>query len=177
MTIYSMTPPANAFGNLGQQLAGLQTGQQLVPNVMQANTLSSLLAPQGGLGLDGSGMVPGLGSQLGAMPNSMLSPNMLGSNTGGFFGNGMGLGMNMPTFGAAIGGLQSLGSLAMGIKSYGLMKDQHKLTKEVTNTNLNNSITASNGALEDRLRSRAQMNGTSEDDWKAEYEERKFKRG
>lgn len=177
MTVYSLTPPANLFGGLGQQLAGMPGGQQMVPNVMQANTLSSLLAPQGGLGLNGTGMVPGLGSQLAAMPNQ-LAPDMFNvNNTGGFFGNGMGLGMNMPTLQAGLGGLNALGSLAMGFKSYGLMKDQHKLTKEVTNTNLNNSITAANGALEDRLRTRAQMNGDTDEQWKAEYEERKFKRG
>ena len=173
-SLAGLTMPT-AMGNLGKNLAQFPT--TFTPN---AGNLSALALPQNaGFGLDGSSMVSGLGSQLGAMPNSMLSPNVLNGTvgTGGFFGNGMGLGMNLPTFNAAIGGLTSLGNLAMGFKSYGLAKDQAKLTKEVTNTNLNNSITAANGALEDRLRTRAQMNGQSEADWRAEYEERKFKRG
>lgn len=158
-SLAGLTMPA-AMGNLGTNLAQFPT--TFTPN---AGNLSALALPQTA-GFQYSG------DYAAGAPNG-------GFNLGALFGGAgdSGIGFNLPTFNAAIGGLTSLGNLAMGFKSYGLAKDQAKLTKEVTNTNLNNSITAANGALEDRLRTRAQMNGQSDADWRAEYEERKFKRG
>lgn len=149
-----LTIPQN-FGGLG-----MFGGNQMSPQ-----TLGSLAMPTN---------VGGLGNQLAALPESMVGN--LGNTTGGFFGNGTGLGFNMPTLNMGLGALQSIGNLAMGFKSYNLMKDQNKMAKEAYNTNINNSIKANNSALEDRLRTRAQMNGQSEEEWKKEYEERKFTR-
>lgn len=71
-----------------------------------------------------------------------------------------GFGMNAGTLGAGLQGLQSLNSLFQGNKAFGLARDQFKLQKELTNTNLNNSIKSYNTTLEDRLRSRGVAEGT-----------------
>lgn len=74
-------------------------------------------------------------------------------------GNGSGLtdqlGMNIPTFQLGLGALGSLANIYGGFQANRLAKDQLSFTKDITNTNLNNSIKSYNTALEDRARSRA----------------------
>lgn len=72
---------------------------------------------------------------------------------------GSGFGLNLGTAGAALGGLQALGSLLQGNKALKLGQDQLKFQKEVTNTNLNNSIKSYNTSLEDRLTARGRVQG------------------
>ena len=82
--------------------------------------------------------------------------------TGGFFGNGQNLGFNGPTLGLALGCLQTIGGLWSAYQAMKLAKSQFKFTKDVTNTNLANSIKSYNTALFDRARSRAVVEGQTD---------------
>jgi hypothetical protein len=68
----------------------------------------------------------------------------------------------MDKLSAGLRGLESLAGLYMGMKQLGLAKKQFKFTKEVTNTNLNNSIKSYNTALSDRARARGFTEGQSQ---------------
>lgn len=130
-------------------------------------------------GSTGSPVMAGMGGGQGlTIPSWGQGANTLGAPgaTGGFFGNGMGLGMNMPTLQLGVQGLGALSSLWMGSKSLGLAKDQFNFTKDVTNTNLNNQIKSYNSTLEDRTKRASEFNGTSKEDAQAEYERRKLAR-
>ncbi|QEM41170.1 hypothetical protein HYP85_gp096 [Pseudomonas phage Zuri] len=78
--------------------------------------------------------------------------------------SGTGFGMNIPTAGLALGGLQALTGLIQGNKAMKLASDQFKFTKDITNTNLNNQIKSYNTALTDRLTSRAVAQGMSNEE-------------
>lgn len=67
------------------------------------------------------------------------------------------IGWNAPTLKMGLSGLSTLGNLWGAWQSNRLARDQLNFTKDVTNTNLNNSIQSYNTALEDRARSRAAM--------------------
>ena len=82
-----------------------------------------------------SGAAPGMGTTPGA-------------------GLGSGLGFNIGTGQLALGGLQSLAGIFSAIQSNKLANKQFDLTKDVTNTNLNNSIKSYNTALSDRANAR-----------------------
>jgi hypothetical protein len=69
-----------------------------------------------------------------------------------FWGEG---GFNIGSMGQIVQGIGALGSAYLGIKNYGLAKDQLKFSKEAFNANLNNSIRAYNNSLEDRIRGRS----------------------
>lgn len=73
------------------------------------------------------------------------------------FGSGSAsqLGMNIPTFQLGLSALGSLSNIYAGFQANKLAKDQLSFTKDITNTNLNNSIKSYNTQLEDRARSRA----------------------
>lgn len=92
--------------------------------------------------------------------NGMGGGNSFGSN---FFGQGRDLGFNAPTLGAGLSGLASIGNIWNAFQSNKLAKDQFKLTKGATETNLANSIGAYNTSLSDRARSRGAMEGQSQD--------------
>lgn len=117
-----------------------------------------------------------------ATPDQMAQaiPNLQGltGNTNSFFGNGQSLGFNMPTMQLGLQGLGALSSLYFGSKALGMAKDQFNFQKEVTNTNLNNSINAYNTSLEDRLRTREQFNneGQNTGAWKSDFERLKATR-
>lgn len=84
------------------------------------------------------------------------NPTAGNAGTSSFFGGAsQGLGMNIPTFQLGLGALGSLASIYGGFQANKLAKDQLSFTKDITNTNLNNSIKSYNTALEDRARSRA----------------------
>ena len=84
--------------------------------------------------------------------NASNTPALNGVGGAGSFGQ---LGMNIPTFQLGLGALGSLANIYGGFQANRLAKDQLSFTKDITNTNLNNSIKSYNTALEDRARSRA----------------------
>lgn len=90
-------------------------------------------------------------------PLQLEAPDM---GAGGIFGTGMN---GFQLTGAAIGGLQALGSLWMASKQMKLAKKQFKFNKDITNTNLNNQMQSYNTALADRARSRGVMEGQTPD--------------
>ena len=96
--------------------------------------------------------------------------NEIGSWGGGTTdtGLGAGLGMNVGTGQLALGGLGALNSIFNGFQSGKLAKDQFKFTKDITNTNLNNSIKSYNTQLSDRINSRAAVQGESSS-WAQDY--------
>lgn len=71
------------------------------------------------------------------------------------------LGWNANTLKLGLSGLNTLGNLWGAWQSNKLARDQLNFTKDVTNTNLNNSIQSYNTSLEDRARARAAMEGQS----------------
>ena len=95
-----------------------------------------------------------------------MSLSNIGSNTD--TGLGAGLGMNVGTGQLALGGLGALNSIFGGLQSGRLAKDQFNFTKDITNTNLNNSVKSYNTALEDRVNSRAAVQGESSS-WAQDY--------
>lgn len=82
-------------------------------------------------------------------PLTLKAPNLGG-------GTGM-TGLDIAN--TALGGLQTLGALWMGMKQMKLAKKQFKFTKDITNINLNNQMQSYNTALADRARSRGVMEG------------------
>lgn len=118
-----------------------------------------------------------------AAPNNTYNPTQtaapsFGTQAGneiGSWGNGTadtglgaGLGMNVGTGQLALGGLGALNSIFGGLQSGKLAKDQFKFTKDITNTNLNNSIKSYNTTLDDRINSRAAVQGESSS-WAQDY--------
>lgn len=73
-----------------------------------------------------------------------------GKNADGTSSNGWG--------GAALGLLQGLGSAYMGMKQYGLMKDQLQFSKDVFNKNYAAQAKMTNASLMDRQRARVASN-------------------
>ena len=80
----------------------------------------------------------------------------LGDNTENFE-----FGWNAPSIKMGLGGLNTLGNLWGAWQSNRIARDQLNFTKDVTNTNLNNSIQSYNTSLEDRARARGAMEGQS----------------
>lgn len=88
-------------------------------------------------------------------------PNMLamgGNQAGGFLD---GLGMNMGTAKLGLEGINSIGNLWNAFQAQKLANKQFEYTKNVTDTNLINSIKSYNTTLEDRINSRAKVQGMS----------------
>ena len=107
-------------------------------------------------------------NNFGGVSNNPLDTGMAPSGAaiaepGGFLSSlqSQGLGFNIPTLQLGFGALQGLGNLWGGIQTNRLARDNFRLTKDVTNTNLNNSIQSYNTALDDRIRARAAVNGMS----------------
>lgn len=114
---------------------------------------------------------PGTGSPL---STGMTVPTALNTSanwtppavTGGAASNlgaGTGLGFNVGTGGLALQGLSSLAGIWSSMQQQKLAKEQFGFQKDVTNTNLNNSIKSYNTALEDRFGSRGVAEGRSEE--------------
>lgn len=97
---------------------------------------------------------PAMSYQPGMTMGDFSSPSSTSSFMGGGGLTGQ-LGMNVPTFQLGLGALGSLANIYGGFQANKLAKDQLSFTKDITNTNLNNSIKTYNTALEDRARSRA----------------------
>ena len=109
-----------------------------------------------GGGGQGQGMQlpPAAGSPLGYTP-----PPAAGNGAGGFE-----LGFNGPTLQMGLQGLNTLGNLWGALQSTKLAREQLNFTRNVTNTNLNNSVKSYNTALEDRARARGFTQGQSDSD-------------
>jgi hypothetical protein len=123
----------------------------------------------GGIGLAGS---------LPADP-AMVTPNLgaFGSAGGiGAAGRGSGFGLNMGTAQLGLTGLNTIGNLWAAWKQQKLASEQFKFTKGITTTNLNNQIKSYNTSLDDRVRSRSVVEGTSAADAAAYYDKNKMTR-
>lgn len=119
---------------------------------MDLSSLGSYGTPAGG--------VPGVGN---------------GGAGGGLFGIN-GLGANMDTFRLGITGLGTLGGLWNAYQAQGLAREQLDFTKRMANTNLNNQVTSYNTALEDRIRSRAAVEGQSSAEAEAYLDRNRLRR-
>lgn len=106
----------------------------------------------GGVG-SGPQLAPDAGSSLIYNPQAAAAP------AGGFE-----LGFNAPSLQMGLQGLNTLGNLWGALQSTKLAREQLNFTRNVTNTNLNNSIKSYNTALEDRARSRGFTQGQSDTD-------------
>lgn len=93
-------------------------------------------------------------STFGSDVGNSLTEGVTPSYNGGDGGLGSGFGMNIGTGQLALGGLQSLAGIYNAFQTNKLANKQFKFTKDVTNTNLNNSIKSYNTALSDRANSR-----------------------
>lgn len=92
-------------------------------------------------------------STFGSDVGASTTAGMQGANVAAT-GLGSGLGFNVGTGQLALGGLQSLAGIFNSLQANKLANQQFKFTKDVTNTNLNNSIKSYNTALSDRANSR-----------------------
>lgn len=90
----------------------------------------------------------------GALAGNTLTEGVTPSYNGGGGGLGSGFGMNIGTGQLALGGLQSLAGIFGSMQANKLANEQFKFTKEITNSNLNNSIKSYNTALGDRANAR-----------------------
>ena len=84
----------------------------------------------------------------------------LGGGLGG--AGGSDFGFNIPTGKLVLGGLESLGKLWAGFQGAKLAKKSFEHTRDITNANLNNQISAYNTAVEDRARARFVGEGRGE---------------
>lgn len=114
-----------------------------------------------------------------AGPNPVMAPNGWWNNLTGGAGNG-GILDTLKGFApiAQLGftGLQTIGGLIGANRAYGLAKDQFKHIRDVTNTNLTNQIQSYNTALADRARTRAAMEGGSQEDAERYIEQNRLRR-
>ena len=90
----------------------------------------------------------------GIIPSAGASMGIGGAGAGGGLGAA-------GIAGLAMQGLSTIGGLWAAFKAQKLAKQQFKYTKNVTDTNLNNQIKSYNTTLEDRIRSRAKVEGMS----------------
>lgn len=98
----------------------------------------------------------------GAYGATDFAGKMTNSRMQGFEGSGLGL--NVPTIGLALNGLGTIGSLWAAFKGLGLAKEKFAFEKNVTDTNMANSIKSYNTTLADKARARAATEGRSQDE-------------
>ena len=125
--------------------------------------LSGLFSSNGGTqsfpaGDTTAGMTYGTGVANGAVTQGQLADLLKGLQGNGA---GTGLGFNIGTGQLALGGLSALTNLWGANKQMKLAEDQFDFTKKIATTNLNNQVKSYNTALEDRIRSRAAVEGSS----------------
>lgn len=89
---------------------------------------------------------------------------------------GFKLGANIPTFQLGLMGLNTIGNLWGAFQANKLARDQMDFTKTIGNANLNNQIKSYNTALSDRARTRAVMEGRSQEDAQAYIDANKLTR-
>ena len=105
-----------------------------------------------------AGMTYGTGVTNGAVTQGQLADLLKGLQGNGA---GTGIGFNIGTGQLALGGLSALTNLWGANKQMKLAEDQFDFTKKIATANLNNQVKSYNTALEDRIRSRAAMEGSS----------------
>lgn len=142
------------------------------PQVVNMNGLSAYdqLARQGqGTSYVGQGQaMPG--NNVGAGGIAGMNNNATGNS------DGMGLGMNLGTARLALGGLQTIANIWAANRAYKLQKEQFAFEKDVTETNLMNSIQSYNTALGDRSYARAHMEGRDRGSAEQYTEENRMRR-
>lgn len=108
------------------------------------------------------------------LQQSIASPQMMDTATKNItdlnISNGNNFGFNIPSLQLGLQGLSALSGLYFGNKALGMAEDQFAFQKEMANKNLNNSVTAYNTGLEDRLRSRAEFAGDNSGSWQSDFE-------
>lgn len=134
-------------------------------------------------GSPGGGLVPAnMSGELPINASNIASfnlPSVAGAGGGGLFGGGGALGTGMSGLQLGSLGLQGLSTIGGLISSFGalnLAKKQFRLQKDVLNTNLNNQIKAYNTALDDKARSRAVVEGQTDQERDAYIEANKATR-
>jgi hypothetical protein len=85
-------------------------------------------------------------------------------------------GLNLDTANLVLGGLQSIGNIWAAWEANKLAKKQFNFQKDITETNLANQIQAYNTTLEDRIRSRAAVEGMSDADAQAYIDKNSLRR-
>ena len=125
--------------------------------------LSGLFSSNGGTqsfpaGDTTAGMTYGTGVTNGAVTQGQLADLLKGLQGNGA---GTGIGFNIGTGQLALGGVSALTNLWGANKQMKLAEDQFDFTKKIATTNLNNQVKSYNTALEDRIRSRAAVEGSS----------------
>lgn len=118
-----------------------------------------------GLGLTMPTDSSGIG--LAAPVNTWGSPDWAGGNlakigTAPGTNSSMDFGLNLDTMKMGTNALSAIGGLFNAFQANKLARDQFNLTKEVTNTNLNNQIKSYNTTLEDRAVARARLNNEAD---------------
>lgn len=130
-----------------------------------ANVKFGATAQTGGMPLSSGWGVPGQSSasiaDLGALGGGSTTPGTAAAAQGAA-GGGFQFGANIPTFQLGLGALQTGFGLYNSMQQNKLAKQAFNLTRDVTNTNLNNQIASYNTALADRARSRAAVEGQSD---------------
>lgn len=133
-----------------------------------ALTIQDILGQLTGLGGgNDNGVAQSFGANTNPLGGMTVNSQALGTQTNSLVpqatsGLGSGLGLNIGTGQLALGGLGAIASLWGGMQANKLANDQFKFTKQTTNTNLNNQIKSYNTSLEDRINSRAAVNGNDQ---------------
>lgn len=141
-----------------------------MPNYSLYSTPPSPFSPfemgnMGQWGMPTNGMAPPVTSTAGPMDISGMAHSPTAPNIGAGFSNGFGL--NMDTAKLALSGLGTIGNLWAAFNAQKLAREQFNYTKGVTDTNIANQIKTYNTGLDDRIRSRAAVEGMSASDAKA----------
>jgi hypothetical protein len=171
---------SNSIANYNPGMFGINMPQPLTP--------TPNLSFGSGQGAGAGYMSPELGGLAGnqqiTMPGGMAAsmdwlkanqqPDVLGGAGAG--ASPLGFGMNLPTLQLGMGALQTGAGLYTGLQALGLANKQYKLSREMANANLNNSISSYNTSLEDRVRARYGVEGKSQDEASAYVNSHKMTR-
>lgn len=135
------------------------------------------LGNYGGIGLKPTGMEDWGLNWMSPQQRELFSGNPTISNAGNAAGGTdlWGFMKDIP-LGSIIGGIGTLGNLWGSSRALGLARDQFNFQKEFANTNLANQIKSYNTALEDRARSRAAVEGQSQDQAQAYIDKNRLSR-
>lgn len=106
-------------------------------------------------------------ASLGQWGNGATSLNLQGGNMTPTGGGGSGFGWNMPTAQLGIGAVASLGNLWNSYQANKLAQEQFSYQKELSQTNLANSIKSYNTQLADRAAARGARSGASQEETQA----------
>jgi hypothetical protein len=153
---------SNSISNYTPSFFAPGMPQPLYPNLsFGSQAAGGYMSPELG-GLPGNQQVTMPGGLSASMDwlNKNKQPDVLGA--GGTAP--LEFGMNLPTAQLGFGALQTGAGLYTGLQALGLANKQYKLSREMANANLNNSISSYNTSLEDRVRSRYGVEGKSQDE-------------